>query len=481
MGLGVSALLASAILGVLATIVAAVTSPLGLAIAAIAGATVAFFRWTAAGQAAYRSLSATLGKLLSRVREVFGGIVAAIKSGKFELAFDIMKTAAKLAFAVIAARAKYVFKTFIPGLLSAVFQGMLGGFSAVIEGWREPLRAYFELLKTRIVVAFDFWKAAMRAQFQLAGDLARILWDNFPALAEVAIQDSLAFLINGMITVGQFIRDTLSNAFTFAVRFFVETGTWAAKKVAGMAKNAVLGIFRGGAQSDMAKAFEGARKRHDEQAQRKQAGLRDAAIAGIAGQYADADAVIAAMTEQTTKALADYAQRVAEAGTQAAATLLPAEREFAAAIAGLGVDVRDRFMERFRTAFAEVEDYKDPKAVSALREKLNALIAEASAAKRPAVGGPPAATAGGGPVAGGGPGVGGGGLAVAAAPRGVALTATYSAAAARIAGYQPGGGGPEKKMADGISAIEKNTKEMEKNTKDMAMQQQQFLAGWKVA
>ena len=76
----------------------------------------------------------------------------------------------------------------------------------------------------------------------------------------------------------------------------------------------------------------------------------------------------------------------------------------------------------------------------------------------------------------GGEGAGGGGVpgsAVAAAPHGVALTATYSAAAARIAGYQPGGG-PEKKMVDGIVAIERNTKEM-------TIQQQQFLAGWRVA
>ncbi|MHC4335962.1 MAG: hypothetical protein ACYSUV_19765, partial [Planctomycetota bacterium] len=59
-----------------------------------------------------------------------------------------------------------------------------------------------------------------------------------------------------------------------------------------------------------------------------------------------------------------------------------------------------------------------------------------------------------------------------AAPRGAALTATYSAAAAQIAGY--GAGGPEKKMADGITAIEKNTAEM-------TQLQQQFLAGWQVS
>lgn len=65
------------------------------------------------------------------------------------------------------------------------------------------------------------------------------------------------------------------------------------------------------------------------------------------------------------------------------------------------------------------------------------------------------------------------GGAITAVPRGVALTATYSAAAAQIAGYQPGGG-PQEKMAVGIAAIERNTAEMTR-------QQQEFLAGWRVA
>ncbi|NQT40319.1 MAG: phage tail tape measure protein [Planctomycetes bacterium] len=65
------------------------------------------------------------------------------------------------------------------------------------------------------------------------------------------------------------------------------------------------------------------------------------------------------------------------------------------------------------------------------------------------------------------------GAGTTSAARGVALTATYSAAAARISGYQPGGG-PEKKMAEGIVAIERNTKEL-------TQLQQEFLAGWRVA
>jgi len=45
-------------------------------------------------------------------------------------------------------------------------------------------------------------------------------------------------------------------------------------------------------------------------------------------------------------------------------------------------------------------------------------------------------------------------------PRGIALTATYHAAEATIAGYQPPGDRPEKRMADGIDEVAKNTLEM---------------------
>jgi hypothetical protein len=78
-----------------------------------------------------------------------------------------------------------------------------------------------------------------------------------------------------------------------------------------------------------------------------------------------------------------------------------------------------------------------------------------------------------------------------AAPRGVALTATYSAAAARISGFQPGIAGPEEKMAAGIDGVNENTKQMlvkigkivdwvSANVNIQATIER-FLAGWKVS
>jgi hypothetical protein len=139
-------------------------------------------------------------------------------------------------------------------------------------------------------------------------------------------------------------------------------------------------------------------------------------------------------------------------------------------------------MERFTTAFEGVDDFKDPAAVLALRERLASLIAEAAQAKvkKEEVKG-----LAGGPLA-----VGGGGPAIAAAlaaPRGVALTATYSAAAARISGFQPGLAGPEEKMVGGIAAIDKKAEKMltkadgvTEKVEELVGVVGQFLAGWVV-
>ena len=75
----------------------------------------------------------------------------------------------------------------------------------------------------------------------------------------------------------------------------------------------------------------------------------------------------------------------------------------------------------------------------------------------------------------------------AAVPRGVALTATYSAAAASISGYQPGAAGPEEKMVSGISAIDKKAEEMltkadwvTEKVEELTGVFGKFLAGWVV-
>ncbi len=113
-----------------------------------------------------------------------------------------------------------------------------------------------------------------------------------------------------------------------------------------------------------------------------------------------------------------------------------------------------------------------------------AALREEAAKERKKGAGPLAAPGAGG----GGGGAGGVGRVIAAAvPTGVALTATYSAAAASISGFQPAGAGPQEKMAIGLAGIDENTKQMAFKFGEMLTQNgvimglvQRFLAGWTV-
>jgi len=82
----------------LGTVLGAILSPLGLVVAGIAGATVAFVKWTDAGQAAYQSLHGLFGNLLSWAQEVFGGIREAMAAGDMQLAADIMWAGIRVAW-----------------------------------------------------------------------------------------------------------------------------------------------------------------------------------------------------------------------------------------------------------------------------------------------------------------------------------------------------------------------------------------------
>ncbi|KKN40959.1 hypothetical protein LCGC14_0727910, partial [marine sediment metagenome] len=114
---------------------------------------------------------------------------------------------------------------------------------------------------------------------------------------------------------------------------------------------------------------------------------------------------------------------------------------------------------------------REKELADAINDHKDALVAAKKAAEE-AVKKQQAGAGGAGAGGVGGRGGGGGAVAALAAPIGIALTATHSAAAARISGFQPGG--PQQKMADGIQRIaELNEKQLESLDK--------FLAGWRVA
>ena len=560
-GMGMAAFLASFACGALATIVVAMTSPIGLIVSAVLAAAVAFVRWTESGRAAYQSISSMLGKLLGRFREVFVGISEAIKSGNVGLAFDVMKTAARLALVEIAARVTYVFRDLIPGLASAAFAGLAGAWGAVIGMWREPIIAVWDFFKVVARGAFKFigvafmsgmkqqrdlfvaaWnlysqiaKVALgcigpmfHSQMLLAVDIGRAMWDAVKGFGLVAMQNVVAGFINAYIVLPKFIAKTLAVMFYEASKFLLASlikavVLWAtftnkiAHGIAGVISDALMGKMPTGAKqllSLQATSKDTAMRAMDTAGDLGMKALADAgetlmdsggaAIAGLSGEHADAGQVVSTFGGDVAKAMKDevgrgaatmqqaveqmkpaisqfstdiyqaateHAERIKAAGIDAAKLIGPAAAQLAEATKGMSKEAKAAFLERFQAAFAEVKNYKDPEAVSALRNNLNALIADATKTKGAAA--EQQTQAGAGAGAGGAGGAGGDGVPVTARPRGVALTATYSAAAARISGYQPGGG-PEKKMADGIDKVARYTE-------DMAIQMGLFLAGWRVA
>ena len=557
MGVGAVAYLAASAFGGLITSISFILSPVGLITAAVVGAAVAFFRWTEAGQSAWRSLSSTLGKLLDRFREVFGGIGNAIRSGNFALAFDIMKAAASLAFAEIAARAKYVFMTLIPGLAMAAFSGLAGAWGAAVGSWKGPVLALWSFFKVVAGAALQFvgvvlltslqtwgrwfgslWKlfgaaavvtlkligVGFKSQMQLAVDIGQALWEAFKGFGLASVQSVVAGFIKGLIIIPAFLVKTLAKAFFQASKFLLKSligavVLWAkfTQKVAIGIGKAMAAALRGavptaikGVDAGKDVAMTGMQAVSDlqetgvEAALKTQTAIMDAQLAGLTGKSGDfgkvakgfgADAATAIKDDATRQAIAirdaaknqlapalktfadeiiqsqlDVAGRLKAAGLDAAKVIAPAAGRLAEATKGMSEEVKAAFLERFQASFAGVKDLKDPAAVSALRDRLAALIAEAAETKGEAFGVVAGAGAGGVGI---GAGAGGGG-GVAGAPSGVALTATYSAAAARIAGFQAGGGGPEKEMVDGI-------KDVAKNTKEMTQLQQQWLTGMRVA
>jgi len=76
----------SSALGLVGSVLGAILSPAGLVVGAIAGATVAFFKFTSAGADLAAFLRDKFGGLLSFSKKVFGGIAAALMSGDFRAA-----------------------------------------------------------------------------------------------------------------------------------------------------------------------------------------------------------------------------------------------------------------------------------------------------------------------------------------------------------------------------------------------------------
>jgi hypothetical protein len=98
-GLGVVAGGLVTIITTVGTVIGALLSPVGLVVAAIAGAVFIWARFTESGRSSIAGITKFLGDLLGTARETFGGIGDALMAGDLQLAGQIAVTGLQLIFA----------------------------------------------------------------------------------------------------------------------------------------------------------------------------------------------------------------------------------------------------------------------------------------------------------------------------------------------------------------------------------------------
>ena len=119
------------VLVVVDALLAALLSPLGLVLLAIAAvvsvavaATVAFFQLTETGQAAATAIAAGFAEMFAIVRQVFGGIWDALMAGEWGLAASIGFAAVSLAWAIMVAAMSDAWYGFVGFMGSALLTGL---------------------------------------------------------------------------------------------------------------------------------------------------------------------------------------------------------------------------------------------------------------------------------------------------------------------------------------------------------------------
>lgn len=132
------------VLVVVDALLAALLSPLGLVLLAIAAvvtvtaaATLAFFQLTDAGAATANAIAAGFAEMFAVVQQVFGGIWDALQAGEWGLAASIGFAAVSLAWAVMVAGmsdAWYGFVGFMGSALLSALQMVDGSIRAVLNG-----------------------------------------------------------------------------------------------------------------------------------------------------------------------------------------------------------------------------------------------------------------------------------------------------------------------------------------------------------
>lgn len=295
--LGAAIAAVGAVLGGIAAGIAAVgaaiaflASPVGLTIAALAAATVAFFKFTSAGQEALGWLGARFAELKADALAVFGGIADALKAGDIALAGQILWQGLKVEWLKGTLFLKQVWAEW-------------GGWA--ISLWRDT---QFELAKSFVDLGFGFQSTWVKA----IGGL-RDAWTFFIGFLQKSWNSFGGFFaqvwerIKSLFAGGDLDKEIARiNAETAKANAAVDVGTAQTLVGRGIGRNKELaGIEANRAEAQ--KALQG-----DQEAERA---AREKAAKELVAQGA---AELKAAQDELAKLLGKAAQEAADAGKPAA-------------------------------------------------------------------------------------------------------------------------------------------------------------------
>jgi hypothetical protein len=272
----------AAVIAFLGSVFAALVSPIGLTVAAVTAAIVAWTRYTASGRAAVTYLTERLGEFLAFGKEVFGGIADALMAGDLALAGRVA----------------------MAGLMLAVETGKL----AIIESWHDlkislfaiwdEVRIQAQAAVAFIAGAFTSFGQQLAAQFPEVFAALSAAWSGFEAGAIAAFQSAMKGAM-GFLSMMKLVTAGITAAFTEAQKL-TPGAVNAAVAGANAGTNASTGIDIAQIVADAERAREQAEAnaragaaggRMSREADR--AGAIDAAAAAVAGARAELDAALA--------------------------------------------------------------------------------------------------------------------------------------------------------------------------------------------
>ena len=427
-----------------------------------------------------RAMGAMTGRGLRGVRGLGGAFVGLAGAGAMlgamgfggKLAPILMM--APLAIGLIGSLGTAVAALFSPfGLLAVAAVGIGVAF---VKGTDSGKRAWASLKALVLPIIGGIKDAIMAGEWGLAGQIAMVGLKLAVLQGLAAIQSAFPGTFNAILGITGMALDGLVAMFGIAIdglkslwnswgQYVLDVvvnvagavlGTWQ-KAVSGMA-NSMLEISAGGGV--MGKAMSKILGVDMEAEQKKSDRLDKELGLGPTDLLADAKDDIKRITEQWE----------AEAKAGLASSAEAADSLMQGLPDGLTTDIEGA-LERFASSLASGKNVEDAsQELADLRgEVANRKAEKAKKAKESSAGGPAGGPAGGGPSV--------GDAATSAVPSGVALTATYSAQAASISGYQPTGGGPEEKMATGITGINGNTKLMVTKMGELVADMSNLVAG----